>query len=159
IRVYLAQDLGPAPGNAYTLNVTHTPAPCMDDTQEDNDSQLAAPTLAPGTFTGLMSCPNDDDFYGFNVNTGDHVDVLVHFTNAEGDLDARIVSPCGFSFAGGSSTDDDETFSLDAELSGIYAVQVYMYQDAGSGAGNPYTLTVSIGPPACVADALEENDT
>jgi hypothetical protein len=53
----------------YSLAL-ETSAPCVDDSYEDNDNVFEAPMLPPGHYDNLISCHNDNDFYGVDLTAG-----------------------------------------------------------------------------------------
>lgn len=131
-----------------------SPPACDDDGFEDNDTDTTATPLSPGVVTGLTICPNDDDFFSFEGDAGDALQVDVDFVDSVGDLDVRL-------YANGTLVDESESSSNGesvahtATTATTWVVEVYGYQ----GAANTYALDVEIDTPApCPVDAFEPND-
>ncbi|MBN2359435.1 MAG: PPC domain-containing protein [Deltaproteobacteria bacterium] len=151
--------VGAAVVNTYQIEIAITPATvvCIDDPFEPNDTAATAVTLAAGTYNGKV-CPNDDDYYAFNLNVGDTVSAQISFTVANGDLDLQLLNPSG-AVVDSSTTASSSTETVDhvATVAGRFVLRVYGFQ----GDGNTYQLQLTITPatPTCRDDALEENDT
>ncbi|MEC9440489.1 MAG: pre-peptidase C-terminal domain-containing protein [Myxococcota bacterium] len=75
--------------NTYTLTTTITPAPpCSDDDQEDDDTAAtAASVTAPGLYTELAKCEDDDDWITFDVVENQLAEVYVNFRSTDTELD------------------------------------------------------------------------
>ncbi len=121
------------------------------DAYEENDTISDAPLLEVGTetvqITGLtMDHDDDDDWYAFNTTTtGSASDrVFIDFDNSQGDLDLAIYDTKGNPIVWSiSSTDNEESVSLDGLAAGTWYIRVY-------GKANPhYTLTIQ--PPQAVS--------
>ncbi len=162
IRVALFSDTGTMPGNPYQLNINVTSAPpmmCTADAQEPNDTAAAASSVGIGNHANLHAC-TDDDFYAFSFSQGDDVSVAVSFSDAEGDIDIELLNPSGTVVASGTTNTDDENISYTVATAGTHRLRVFLYGDAGSVVGNPYTLNVGVaGAATCSADTYEPNNT
>jgi hypothetical protein len=166
VRVFLYRDQGTNPGNTYTLRLTHTPAPppppppmCVVDRFEDNDSQATARAMTlPVSESGLALCTMDDDYFTLALAAGDEITASVTFSTAEGDIDLRLLDAAGTSQASSTGVTGTESFTFTANAAATYALRVYLYGDAGTSPGAPYSLSVTTRP-VCPADAAEENDT
>jgi hypothetical protein len=159
VRVFLRQDLGPSPGNQYSIDIDSRVAPCADDSYEDNDSPLLAPFLSPGT-TSLGVCPGDDDYFDVFVDAGEQITVNARFTNAQGDIDLALLGFFGIPLETSVTSNDIETVTYAQQNAGFITIQVTLWQDSGT-PGNPYDLDVTITPATpqtCPTDAFEEND-
>ena len=85
---------------------------------------------------------------------GQTIGVDLQFSHAVGDLDVRLFDDTGAQVALAQSSDDNESISITAQRTGLFAVRVYGYQ----GAQNSYQLTIT--SPMCPPDdAAEDNDT
>lgn len=164
VRVWLVQDLGPNPGNQYTLQILANAAPCTTDAFEDNDAYGDAAFISDGTETGLNVCTGDDDFYRLLVSGGDTVTAEVTFNHAEGDIDLALLGLFGIPLNRSSTSNNTERVSYTFQNGGFAAIQVTLYADSGSTPGNPYTLNVTVTsggtnpPPTCTEDSREPND-
>jgi hypothetical protein len=161
VRVFLARDLGPTPGNTYSINVGVMMAPCPDDSYEDNDSSFFPPFVNAGVTQGLNVCDGDDDYFDVFVDTGEQITVNIDFVNAEGDMDLALLGFLNIPLDISATSNDGESVTYTQEEAGFLTIQVSLYQDAGSMPGNPYTMEIVITPAVpqvCTVDALEEND-
>jgi hypothetical protein len=161
VRVFLSRDLGPTPGNTYSINIGVMVAPCPDDSFEDNDGPFLAPFVFAGTTGGLNVCSGDDDYFDVYVEAGETITVNIRFANAEGDMDLALLGFLNIPVATSVSEDDDESVTYTEPDGGFLTIQVTLYQDMGTMPGNPYTMEIIITPATpqmCTADALEEND-
>lgn len=164
VRVQLVQDLGPNPGNQYTLQIQASAAPCAADGFEENDEYGDAAFISDGTQNGLNVCTGDDDFYRLLVSGGETVTAEVTFNPAEGDIDLALLGLFGIPLDRSSTSNGTERVSYTFQNGGFAAVQVTLYSDTGSTLGTPYTLNVTVTsggsnpPPSCTADSLEPND-
>ncbi|MCA9539179.1 MAG: lamin tail domain-containing protein, partial [Myxococcales bacterium] len=132
-------DLGPSTDAA--------PPACADDPFEPNDA-LIAPTLLviardnEETYPDLRVCPDNEDWYIFDVCARGHVRVEVTFSHADGDLDLHLFGPDLLPIALAESDDDNETLDLDVPFGPLFA-RVFGAPEVT----NDYTLTVAIDCP------------
>lgn len=160
---FQAVTIGAAPS---TSNVAYRPvlASCVQDASEPNDTLARAAVVSPGTTTGLVGCPADDDFFAVPVVApGEYVAAAAFFDHGgEGDLDLLLLSANG--------TVLDESLSLrsieqvawrnDGSQPVAVGVRASVYADAYGVVGVPYDLALEVGTPAaCPADATEPDDT
>ena len=95
----------------------------------------------------------DEDWHNIALDEGDQLTVNLTFVDEEGDIDVRIINADGNTVVFGTSTSDNEevSFLVDGANTdngaGTYWVRVYLYADAGSEAGNPYSMDVAVGTP------------
>ncbi len=161
VRVFLAQDLGPNPGNQYTMNISANVAPCPQDQFEDNDEDFGAPLMLPGTHN-LNVCVGDEDYFDVILTEGETLEVQAIFSHAEGDIDLQILGFLGIPLASSASSTDNETVSYTANNVGFFTIRVALFSDTGTMPGNPYQLIVNVtqAPPMmCPVDGQEPNDT
>lgn len=109
---------------------------CADDRLEA-DGDVA---IDVDTYHGLVLCTDDVDRYVLSLEQGDRVEVRLHFVHEIADLDMRAYGPDGESVGLSAGTSDDEVVVIDAETTGDYLIEVYMYGDGGN---NGYSLTLS----------------
>lgn len=131
--------------NAYDLTMSVAPDPgmcCMDDTFEDDDSQMAARSVSFGApvmgtetaaFDGTV-CGSDDDWIAIPMTDAGRIEVDLVFIDADGDLDIRLFDPMGTRIASSLSTSDDESIGVDVSGGGTYALQISLF----GGGGNDY---------------------
>ena len=160
LNVRLAFDLGDSA--VYDLDVVidaATPT-CTDDGLEDNDTFDDARLIA-GSTGALRLCEGDDDYYAVLLGAGDTISVSASFSQAEGDIDIRLLSPTEAVVASSISLTDDESLTHVAEEGGIYVIRASLFRDFGSSPGNGYDLDIDIDEavaPGCPSDRLENND-
>jgi len=157
--------------NDYDMTVEKTgPPPCPDDSDEGNDSDGTATQMdAPGLEVAQFKCENDEDWYEFDLNSGQKFEVFVNHNSDLGDIDIEVFEQGDLSNPAGtsSSSDDDESVVLSSPSSGTHYLRVdtkgnsrlpydvLLYQDLdGSG-----TFENAEGPEdrAC-PDRFENND-
>lgn len=146
LRTYLNGDDGATLGNAYTLDVSiGVPAICPADVFEQNDTDTAAALLTEGTHTGLHVCNSDADWYRIPLVAGAVLTVESTFSHAEGDLDLSLQRSGGRVVARASTSEDTETLGpFRAPATDDYYLEIRVYNDTGSVAGNAYDLDVTI---------------
>ncbi len=108
-----------------TLSLSAT----VDDYMEDNDSFGNASWVTQNNYTNLMIIESDEDWFQFNLNTGDTIDVEIYFNHSKGDLDLELYDPLGatFSRAVSDSTLDYENLTFTSDVSGAWRIRVYHY--------------------------------
>ena len=105
---------GDWPVSAYDLTVEITPAGCIDDALEDNDTAATATPvilhLSPTTagreeakLTGLLVCETDVDWYSVPLQQLDLLEVTVNYDPSQGNTNLFLFRPDG----GGSSLASD----------------------------------------------------
>ncbi len=163
VNTRLYQDLGSVPGNPYTLETTITAG---DDALEDNDSDSAALEIPGYRVDGLRVFTNDEDWYAVELGVGDTLAVNLDFSHAEGDIDLNLYGPG----TGGSgslldyswTSDDNENIpTYTATQAGLHYIQVELYLDDGSQAGNRYQMETVVARQASnwsSDDFFEPND-
>ncbi len=128
------------------------------DVYENNDDSSSAQELAAGSYSNLLVCGGDDDWYKTLVHAGETVNVTASFDNARGNIDLRLFEDSDLTrpkLASATSADTET-------LSYTTARDQYVYYKVTTGAnvaGNDYTLDVSIdAAPTCNDDGMEDND-
>ena len=164
IRVSLFADRGSTPGNTYSLNVDIEggATDCEEDRLENSDTLETAEVLLPELYTRLNVCPGDDDYYAFLLDAGDTIRIEVTFSDAEGDIDLRLLDEDGTQVAGSSSTNDNEEIEYTATADAFYTLRIQLFGDDGSSPGNFYDLRVNVdeggGAVSCPEDDRFENN-
>ena len=153
--------------NLYDLEFSVTdcaPPGLAPDRLEENDTRETGEVLTPNLYSNLTITAGDRDWILFDVCEGGDIEVELTFTDADGDIDARIYNPSGVSVASGLSSDDNEVLTYQGASAGRYAIEVYSYGDTE----NTYDLRFSVqncngggdgGNGTLQPDRLEENDT
>ena len=157
--VDLVSDAGALAGNAYDLGFEALPADsCSDDALEEDDSQADATPIVHGdSFTGLVSCPSDPDWFEIDVLAGETLLVHTFFSQADGDIDLELEDAAGSPLASGVQTVDAEEVMWTAPADTQVFVEVALAADGGLNPGNEYELWVAISSDGfeCVDDAIE----
>ncbi len=135
---------------------------CRDDEVEENDDELTAEILDFGgdddydsAGTALKACPEDPDFFRFDVRVGHDVRVQARFEHADGDLDLRLHPPGDGEPFVASSVDDDELIVVEDARPGAWHAEVY----ARGLDRNSYRLVINLTEAAiCRADEADDED-
>jgi hypothetical protein len=114
---------------------------CQEDVYEPNDFPVNVPTVAAGTYD-MELCPCRDDWFAFQVNTGDRIHAVIDFVHADIDIDARLYlsGPEGYGIveppvASSTGTGDQEVIDHTAAMAGTYFLRVYPFRDEDDPAG------------------------
>jgi hypothetical protein len=112
---------------------------CQDDSYEENDLRGGAASIADGSYTDLMICDEDHDWFVVNANAGT-LTASISFTHATSDLDLELFDADGNQLDNSAGTGDSETVEYTVPAQGDYYIHVFAY----SGARNTYSLTVTV---------------
>ncbi|MCP4872219.1 MAG: hypothetical protein GY898_26245, partial [Proteobacteria bacterium] len=158
IRVEMANDTGPQPGNRYDIDLAAYSATCPTDFAEPNDSDAAADLVEPPGYENLYVC-SDDDWYEVVAPLGVELWFEVAFDHDEGDINAYLYDSGLTELDSGTSTDDNEEVFTTVASAGTFYLKVELATDTGPAVGNLYDVAVS-GPTtaSCPADFQEPND-
>lgn len=128
---------------------------CVPDMNEPNDGVEEA-TLAPESNQELSICEGgDQDYFKFELDAGNTVQVTISFSHAEADLDLKLVRNEQV-VAISQTAADQETISFTASSEGVYHLIVYAFMNSD---GAPYEIDFDFAmPTGCVDDDYEEND-
>lgn len=122
-----------------------------DDMLEENDTvEQATPVMPPMYMQNMLRvCPADEDVFRVPLRMGQRVQVNVTFRHAMGDVDAYLFGPgatdLGHSrpVAGSDGTEDNESFSYTAAMSGDHHLLIVGH----NGAENTYGLQITVSGP------------
>ena len=136
---------------------------CDTDIFEPNNSQTQSTTMNDGTYTNLVVCEADDDWYSFEGQAEQVVDILIQFTDEEGDIDLQLYDPLGGELESSqTATDNEHIDSFQLPDDGLYWFRVKYYRSGTSDTPpyqNTYALTFSLtDEPYCKQDQWEVND-
>jgi hypothetical protein len=124
---------------------TPTPGPepsCEDDPFEPNDTDATPSEVSlPLNETGLVACPENLDYYAFDLTEGQEVTASAFFTHADGDIDIALIPEDYSTIASSEGTEDNESVTHVAETSGTYLLAVLLVD--GPPEGNTYDLEIS----------------
>lgn len=130
------------------------------DVLEPNNSAEGARTLElftdpPVSFTELLACSDNRDFYELCLSDGDYLTVSAAFDPIAGDIDMKLYED-GVEVDRSEGVGDNETVGVDFVAGDrCYTVEVYV---AGLNREVPYTLTVDSGraPDSLACSRIEE---
>ncbi len=164
----VAPDAATGDCNDYDLNIASAPDPCLDpladDGFEDNDDCASAVSMADGTYTGLFTVDNDEDYYEVTLADGDTLNVDILFTDANGDLDLVLyesLADCNLDVDAASSTGvvDNESVSYTNTTGSTLTMIIRVYHWTGDSASdcNTYDMIIdgsggSAATPFCAGD-------
>ena len=127
------------------------------DALEDNDTCVSAPTLTPGTYTGLNVDAGDADFYSFTLPAGDILTVTETFDS--NDTDYRLFDACtGFILVPASLP--GVTYNNVSGAPMTVVMEAHQWLGAVPLCSD-YDFDVTIAPDPCltaVDDSFEDND-
>ncbi len=153
---FLRAALAEGTNTAYNLAMRFTVLPNCNDVFEPNNSTDEATPLAVGTYPALTVCGGVDvnDFFAIEIVETTIVDITILFTDADGDIDMRLLDTDGTTqLRSSTSSSDNEQISLSLEP-GTYFIQVFSF----GGASNTYDMIYSFVVPAECVDVHEPND-
>ena len=135
-----------------------TPPPCEDDVIEPNDSQ-SDPVGLDGDTGGLISCPDDEDWFTFGVAAGGSLSVLASYDQDEGRIELGLFNAASELLASSAGTGGLAAIVMNEATSDL-ALRVLLLDDVGDAPGTSYDLVVQITDPdpVCETDPWEPND-
>ena len=143
----------------YTMEFALQGDECIEDTFEPNNDYPQAVTLDPGNYPDLTLCIGDVDWYTFEAENGQLIDVDISFSHADSDLALNIykLNDDGTlsSRAGSNTLSDNESVTYQPFESGTFAARVARSRGTQLAA---YDLDIAVSGNACVDDAYEPND-
>ena len=161
VHVYLLGD-DEVPGNTYELDLDVTSAGpgCDTDRFENNDTFETAIDFEAGSYTDLIVCDDDDDFYGFDLGAGDVISIDVDFDFLDGNINIDLRNAAGDIVAESTNLfTSSEAIEYTAPASGRYTLNVRLAFDLGDSAQYDLDVAIESATPTCPDDGLEDNDT
>jgi len=149
---------------------TPSPTPPCPDPYEPNETFASALPIGPGTHESYICYPSDQDYFKFDVNQGDTIELRL--ASLPHNYDLRLFDPDEGEVASShepGTTEEYLKFQAKEE-GGEYRVLVYSAA-GGSSSTDSYLLTLTMTyfetptpspsptPPSCDPDAYEPNDT
>ena len=134
----------PKVGLTYALELSVMEGACSADnfeTSGGNDAPVSATPLGTGSWANLQICTNDEDWYRFDLNEGETLEVSISFQHQFGDLDLELLDVSGtnlISAAASQSSYEVVTYSAPNDISVMAHVQGYQ------GDTNAYRLDATI---------------
>jgi len=107
-----------------TLTVTECAVPIPDDGFEPNDSRDAGSRVMPGRFGGLVSAPDNEDWYVVEGCAGGFMLAEIEFRNDDGDLALHVLGPDGNVLGASNGSLAFEAVVLEMPAAGDYLVRV-----------------------------------
>lgn len=148
LRVEIAPT-GGAAALSYSLELVVSAADCPEDEFEPNDTVVDADAVGPGAYSDLTVCAGDEDWYRFELDAGERLDVAIGFQSQYGDLDLELWDATGTTQLGSAGGEGStESLSWTSQGPSTVAARVRGYQ----GATNDYDLTVSVAASGAVCD-------
>jgi len=111
---------------------------CQPDRFEPNNSRDAASAIMDGSHEELTICAGEEDWYWIRPAAGT-LRVSIYFSNADGDLDLKLLDDQGQVVSSSAGTGDSETVEVSVSEEADYFISVYGY----SGAENSYSMTIT----------------
>ena len=136
---------------------------CLDTPEEPNDSaETGFEVTAANWSLETAICPNDDDWYIFDLPAGSSLDISVAFIHNRGDIDTALydLSDLGTIVAESNGAENGERVTAGpSPFDARYAFHVYGWE----GATNDYEITSTItnegeGFPASVSGVVRYED-
>lgn len=117
---------------------------CAEDSFEDNDDAMSAATLSTGQYNARL-CPNDDDWFAFEVQDGATLTFNIGFDDALGDIDMRLYDASQNQLDSSASTGNSEevTYTNGSGSTETYYARVYYYSSSPDEEGSDVSLDVS----------------
>ncbi len=139
-----------------TVEVEHNQTGCTDDSFEDNDILDDAALLSSGSYSSMYYCAYDYDWYRFDMQTGQDLDMSLLFSNDTGNMQAELYDSEMALIDESKSMSDNEYLYHHAEADeSVYAMVYGMgYMEYS------YQMSVQQGVfEGCDEDGFEDNDT
>jgi len=149
-------------GIPYDLNVTiEDVESCTDDTQEDNDSWNNTKPIGNISDVSLFLsiCPDDEDWFSFELQRHEQITVTVDFSHDNGDIDIYLKDINNNILATSDTINDQEVLVFLPEEQAEYKLQITLFSENDNQLGNTYTLqtmTEIVNP--CGEDDYDPNE-
>lgn len=135
------------PRNRYRMTVEQGPGQCNLACNDDQFEGGAGNDSFDDFFVidlpyrdeGLVACPQDDDYFGFEASEGDIISVLLGFEHAAGNLQLELYNSNEELIAASRGTGDGELIEVVAGADDIYIVRIF---GATRSVSNAYLLDV-----------------
>ncbi len=128
-------------------NIIYDPNAIPPDAMEPNDSPTAANDLGSRdqTLSSLSIHPGDTDYFKFTPNGTGSATFDLRFTQADGNLDLRLLNSGGTVIASSITSTAPESITANVTRGQIYYVQVFSSTNAANG---QYSLQINLPEPA-----------
>ncbi|MBS3777901.1 MAG: hypothetical protein KGY50_01255, partial [Candidatus Thermoplasmatota archaeon] len=139
-------------GGEYTFDITYSGQNDAGTGGDAGNDINSATSINPGSYIGYMSSDDVEDWYSFDVNTGDGITVYVKPLE-KSDYDIHLYNPSG-EYVHTAEYYGEDTLEYPADVSGTWKIQLDMFPGwdeskwpdnyflYGSG---PYELELTIG--------------
>lgn len=145
--VTLLTDEGGIEGQIYDFGVRSIiQVACSPDAWEPNDRLDQAAFIEPGALAGATVCPDEPDFFAFDMMDGETAVVDLGFDPAEGEVTTTLFDETWTPVAVSTPTSGGATVSAAASADGLWTVAIEMTSDAGD-VGAAYALDLAVSPP------------
>lgn len=158
VRAFLKDNEGDNTEYSMALELRGTVS-CVDSFEPNNDLANAN-DVAPGTYPELTLCSGEDtnDFYALFLEAGDAITVEIFFTDADGDIDLRLLDTDGVTTLDSSlSSSDNEEVSATVQNTGFHFIRTNFF----GGGRNQYDMVITAPEreaPVCEDDLFEDDD-
>lgn len=157
VRAFLKDNEGDNTEYSMALELRGTVS-CVDSFEPNNDLANAS-DVTPGTYPELTLCSGEDtnDFYAIFLEAGDAITVELFFTDADGDIDLRLLDTDGVATLDSSlSFSDNEEVSATVQNTGFHFIRANFFGDR-----NLYDMVITAPEreaPVCEDDLFEDDD-
>ncbi len=150
LKLELVEERGVIPGNIYDFDIVALPSTaCSAEWFEPNDDLGSATWISPGDDLGVVwVCIDEPDFFAFDAQEGDEIDVSVLFDSAEGDIDLALYDPAGQEVTADAGGGDDAqiTWTVPPGGGGTWTAEVWLETDDGPSVGASFELDLVVSP-------------
>jgi len=128
-------------------NIIYDPTSIPHDAMEPNNSPTAANDIGghDQTLSSLSIHPGDTDFLKFTPNGSGPATLNLRFTQADGNLDLRLLNAGGSVIASSITSNAPESITANVTRGQTYFVQVFSNTNASNG---QYSLQLDVPEPA-----------
>ncbi|MBT3221526.1 MAG: hypothetical protein HN348_20795, partial [Proteobacteria bacterium] len=144
---------------AYTMDVSISGEPCIEDDYEPNDGYPEAVKLPKKGEQEMTLCVGDEDWFSFNADNGQVISVFIEFLHSEADLGMQLWQLNGdgtLTYRSGADTlTDNEEVTYQPFEDGTFLINVY--QTNGTDPAE-YIVDLTVSGDSCVEDSFEPNN-
>jgi len=148
-----SKDLGSGGSGTFVVSIDPCPG-ASDDALEPNDTCASSNALSDGGYGNLFVARDDPDYYSFDLDVGDTMQISLVFNHANGDIDAYLYDECDESsaVAQGTSTTSNEliTYTNTTGCAQTLSLRVEISASGFATDCNDYSMSVggqTTGPP------------
>ncbi len=143
----------------YSMDFDIQGQACVPDGQEPNNAYPEAVPITPGNYPTQTLCAGDADWYEFDAENGQLINLDIGFTHADNDLGVSIYKKNddgSVSYRAGSNTlTDNESIVYRPYDTGTFVA--YVYRTRGTQVAD-YSMDLAVSGLGCIDDSQEPND-